>query len=115
MLGGASTGAFSGCSKSNAARPVRISAACVYTNDTYIPGAGYYHAPFYAFYPRPFNDYNPVTKQYYFGGQWGAAPYQSEINISSPSSWAASVAESMRSDVSRGGFGSSGGGYGVWG
>lgn len=101
------------CGKSGS-RPVRITAESVYPNDYFVPGAGYYHAPFHAFFARPYNDYNPATGHYYYGGEWGAGPYESVINVSSPTSWAAATAESMRSDVSRGGFGQSSHGYGVW-
>jgi len=114
LLGGASAGAFSGCAQSGAARPVRISSECVYINDYFIPGAGYYHAPFRRFYPHRYNSYDSNLKMYYFGGQWGLYPFQSPINISSPTDEAASLAEASRIDVVRGGFGSTSGGFSAW-
>jgi hypothetical protein len=114
LLGGASAGAFSGCSESDAARPVRISSQCVYVNDYYVPGAGYYHAPFRRFYPFRYNSYDTRAKLYYFGGQWGRSPFQSPINISSPFEDAARLAEASRTDVVRGGFGGTSGGFYVW-
>lgn len=110
LLGGASAGALAGCSRSTPI--VRISPDCVYVNDYHVPGAGYYHAPFHAFFPHPYNYFNPTTHLYYFGGQWGPAPYQSAINISAPTAAAATFAQNTRTDIIRGGFGTySGGGY----
>lgn len=85
-----------------------------YTNDYHIPGAGYYHAPFRAFYPQPYNHYDPVRRQYFYGGQWGAEPHRSIVNISAPTADAARTAQSMRSDapapvVRRSGFGGTSG------
>lgn len=114
LLGGASTAAFSGCLQSVAGEPVRISTQCVYVNDYFVPGAGYYHAPFRQFYPFPYNSYDSRTKMYYFGGKWGFYPNQSVINISSPTEGAAKLAEASRTDIVRGGFGTSSGGYSVW-
>jgi len=111
LLGGASAGAFSGCSESALGRPVRISSQSVYVNDHYVPGAGYYHAPFRRFYPYPYNSYDPRLRMYYSGGQWGPAPFQSVVNISSPTEDAARLAEASRTDIVRGGFGSSSGGF----
>jgi hypothetical protein len=103
LAGGVAAGALSGC-----ARPTRISADSVYPNDYHVPGAGYYHAPFRAFYPQPYNAANPALNQYYYGGQWGPGPHQSIINVSAPTAEAAAKAEAARTDVTRGGFGSTG-------
>jgi uncharacterized protein YgiB involved in biofilm formation len=54
-----------------------------------------------------YNHYDPATRRYYQGGQWAAEPYQSITNISAPTAQAAAFAESRRTDVQRGGFGSS--------
>lgn len=122
ILIGVSTGALAGCGQNPA-----ITSDNAYTNNYYVPGVGYYHAPFRAWYPLPYNDFNPGTARYYFGGEWGAWPFQSITNISSPTYDAATLAEQTRTDISRGGFGSyhsgyyggggySGGGYhGGWG
>jgi len=114
LLGGASAGAFSGCSESGIGRPVRISSQCVYMNDYYVPGVGFYHAPFHRFYAYRYNSYDPRMKMYYYGGQWALFPHQSPINISSPTEDAAKLAEASRTDVVRGGFGSSSGGFSTW-
>jgi hypothetical protein len=114
LLGGASAGAFLGCSESGVGRPVRISSQCVYVNDYYVRGAGYYHAPFHRFYPFRYNSYEPRVKMFFFGGQWGPQPFQSPINISSPTEDAARLAEASRTDIVRGGFGWSSGGFSTW-
>jgi hypothetical protein len=88
-----------------------LSAANVYANNDYVPGAGYYHAPFCAWFPLPYNHFDPAKKRYFYGGQWGPSPCRSITNISSPSAPAAARAEAMRTDVTRGGFGCTSGGY----
>lgn len=114
LLGGFSAGAIAA---SAAAAEARITPESHYTNDYFIRGAGYYHAPFHGFYPRPYNDYDPARKMYFYGGEWGAAPHRSIVNISAPTAEAARAAESLRSDlpmvpyVQRGGFGSTGGSH----
>ena len=106
FLGSLSAGAFTGCdSKPN------ISVANVYTNDFYVPGAGYYHAPFRGWFIKPYNFYDPQNQLYFYGGQWGKTPFESITNASPPTSEAVSFAEAHRHDISRGGFGSS---YGVY-
>jgi hypothetical protein len=103
LAGGAAAGALAGC-----ARPLRVSHDDVYPNDYQVPGVGYYHAPFHAFYPLPYNSRNQAHGQYYYGGQWGPAPHQSIVNISAPTVEAATKAEAVRTDITRGGFGSTG-------
>lgn len=111
LAGGLAAGALTACGP----KPVRISPDNVYPNDYQVPGAGYYHAPFHAFFPQPYNYYDAARKQYYFGGQWAPAPNQSIINLSSPTPSAASVAEATRTDITRGGFGGSSGSFGGYG
>lgn len=105
FLGGIATGAVTGCGSGSSDEP-RITPASVYVNDHHIPGAGYYHAPFHAFFPKPYNFYDASTHQYYHGGQWSLAPYQSVINVSAPTSDAALLAQRAREAVQRQGFGS---------
>ena len=104
LIGGLSAGALTSCGPDN--RPP-VSASSVYTNNYFVPGVGYYHAPFRAFYPIPYNHYEPGNQKYFFGGQWGDAPHQSITNISAPPPEIAEQAEAQRTDISRGGFGSS--------
>jgi hypothetical protein len=105
LVGTVATGAFHACVPSDQADAV--STSNVYANDSYIAGAGYYHAPFRAWYPMPYNSYDAGRKMYYYGGRWAPAPYESVVNLSSPTAEAVRQEEATRSNVTRGGFGSS--------
>ena len=113
LLGGLSVGALTGCEQKPAISPENV-----YTNNFYIPGAGYYHAPFRNWYSLPYNHFDTQKNLYFYGGQWGAQPFESITNISSPTPQAAQSAQNSRTDISRGGFGGfssghySGGGWG---
>ena len=106
LIGGLSAGALGGCSPSGN-RPPPVSLEAVYTNDYYVPGVGYYHAPYRAWFPYPYNHFDPQRRLYYHGGQWAPAPHASITNISAPTAASAQQAEATRTDVTRGGFGSS--------
>jgi hypothetical protein len=62
----------------------QLSTAQTYSNNDYIPGVGYYHAPFFGWYPFPYNHYDP-TRGYYAGGLWQAAPFVLAMMSSRPS------------------------------
>ena len=113
LVGGLSAGALGGCTPS-ANRPPAISSANYYTNNYYVPGVGYYHAPYRAWYGLPYNHYDPQTQRYFHGGQWAAVPHQSITNISEPTPAAAQQAQTQRTDVPRGGFGSTSRGFSTW-
>ena len=68
----------------------------VLTNNTYVPGYGYYHAPYHSFYPHPYNLFIP-GRGYYHGGSYSQEPQRSGISASAPSGNAARGS-------SRGGF-----------
>lgn len=104
LIGGLSSCAVTACGPSSRSGP--ITAGNVYTNNQYVPGAGYYHAPFRAWFPRPYNELDPRTRRYFYGGQWGPAPHESVTNISRPTGAAAAQAQAQRTDVRRSGFGS---------
>lgn len=118
LLGGLSTAVFTGCSSKPS-----VSTQNVYTNNFYVPGAGYYHAPFRGWYTLPYNHFDAQKNLYFYGGKWGLQPFQSITNISSPTAEAVQLAENLRTDVTRGGFGGfaggfyggSGGHFGSWG
>jgi len=110
LIGGFAAGALAGCDQKSA-----VTADNVYTNNFYVPGVGFYHAPFRAWYPLPYNHFDSQKQLYFYGGQWGAAPFASITNISAPTAQAAQNAEASRTDITRGGFGSSSGHYGGWG
>lgn len=115
LLGGVSLGAVSACAPGTVVKEPHVTADSVYENDHFIPGAGYYHAPFRGFYARPYNAYDQLSRKYYYGGTWHDAQHRSAVNMSSPTSAAATLAERARTDIPRGGFGSTstgrGGGY----
>lgn len=113
LIGGISAGALTSCGPGDIAR-APVSAQSVYTNNFFVPGAGYYHAPFRAFYPMPYNHFDPQTKRYYYGGQWALTPCQSITNISPPTVQVAQAAQAQRTDIPRGGFGSSSRSHHVW-
>jgi len=92
------------------------------TNNTYVSGLGYYHAPYHDWFPYPYNYYRPGYG-FFHGGLYSPAPFVSDVAASAPPSPAAfrtggggvSHAGSAGSDafghssgISRGGFGSIG-------
>jgi hypothetical protein len=84
-----------------------LSANNTYTNNQYVHGVGYYHAPYHAWFPIPFNTYQ-AGRGYYHGGTWTPAPNTSAVMASRPSPQVAAQAQAAhRGAVSRGGFGSS--------
>ena len=113
LIGGLTAGALTSCGPTSAPKSP-ITADRVYTNNAYVAGVGYYHAPFRAWYSLPYNHFDPQTQRYFYGGQWGAAPCQSITNISAPPSAVAQQAEAQRTDVPRGGFGSTSRSSHVW-
>lgn len=113
LVGGLSAGALTSCNRESPPIPI-VSAANVYTNNYHVPGVGYYHAPFRAWYPTRYNEFNAQTGQYFYGGAWHPAPHESITNLSSPDFAAAQQAESTRTDISRGGFGRTSGYNHIW-
>jgi hypothetical protein len=109
LLGGLSTGALTGCGPGSQKPP--ISGENVYTNNFFVAGVGYYHAPFRAWFALPYNFFDAPNRRYFFGGQWGASPHECITNISEPLPEAAQQAEARRADVSRGGFGGTSHGF----
>jgi hypothetical protein len=107
FAGGLAAGALAGCGPEVA----KVSEPAVYPNNHQIPGAGFYHAPFRAFFPRRYNEYDAARKMYYYGGTWNAAPHTSIVNVSAPTAQAVQAAQAARSDITRGGFGRTGTNY----
>jgi hypothetical protein len=102
LIGGLTAGAVTSCGPGQKAP---VSAESVYTNNYYVPGVGYYHAPFRAWYALPYNHFDPQNQRYFYGGQWALSPHQTVTNISSPTPEVARQAEAQRTDIPRGGFG----------
>ena len=113
LIGSLTAGALTNCGPTSA-QPPPIAADRFYTNNFYVAGVGYYHAPFRAWYALPYNHFDPQTRRYFFGGRWGAVPFQSITNISAPPATVAQQAQAQRTDVPRGGFGSTSRSSHVW-
>ncbi|MSU63975.1 MAG: hypothetical protein EXS31_16545 [Pedosphaera sp.] len=112
LIGGISAGTLTGCGPASE-RPA-ISSTSVYTNNFYVQGVGYYHAPFRAWYQMRYNHFDPQTQRYFFGGQWAASPHQSITNVSPPTAGSVQQASAQRTDVTRSGFGSSSRNHHIW-
>jgi hypothetical protein len=81
------------------------------TNNTYVAGQGYWHAPYRAWYPYPYDYYRPGFG-FFHGGLYSPAPEASPILASVPDPGAkfgprGGLAAGDRAGVARGGFGSS--------
>jgi hypothetical protein len=113
LVGGLSAGALGGCGPS-ANQGGTAGTGPVYTNNSYLPGVGYFHAPFRSWYAHPYNHFDPQTQRYFYGGQWGASPHRSITNLSEPTAEAARLAQAQRTDVQRSGFGSTARHYPVY-
>ena len=86
-----------------------------FTNDHYLAYAGFYHAPYRAWFPLRYNHYDAQQQMYFLGGQWTQQPHQSITNISAPSPEALAAAQAAQprppvntssTTTSHGGFGS---------
>ena len=112
LIGGLSAAAVTGCDPGSG-NPPPLTAENVYTNNFYVPGVGYYHAPFRAWYSLPYNHFDPQTQRYFYGGQWSQNACQTITNISAPPVQVAQQAEAQRTDIQRGGFGGTSGFYAI--
>lgn len=61
-----------------------VEANRTYQNNEFVPGAGYYHAPYHSWFPFPFNHHDPA-RGYFAGGLWHAAPFAADLLSSRPS------------------------------
>lgn len=113
LIGGLSAGALTGCGPDSLQHPP-VSTENVYTNNFYVPGAGYYHAPFRGWYAFPYNHYDGRLHRYFYGGQWGPSPHQSITNLSAPTPEMVAQAQAQRTDIPRGGFGSTSRHHSIW-
>lgn len=112
LIGGISAGVATGCGPGN--QPPVISAQNVYTNNYHVPGVGYYHAPYRAFFPFPYNHFDTASQRYFYGGQWSRVPALNITNLSAPTSDVAALAEAQHTDIPRSGFGSSSRSHSIW-
>ena len=91
--------------------PPDVTSDNVYTNNHYVSGAGYYHAPYQAWYPRPYNYYVP-GRGYYHGGSWTPGPATHTTTASRPTSQAAQLASAQHHNATRSRWGTTRGGFG---
>jgi hypothetical protein len=77
-----------------------------YTNNHYVASRGYYHAPYRAWFPFPYNYYDSARRTYYHGGNYTTDPHVSNVTASQPTARRA-TSSSHSSSVHRGGFSSS--------
>lgn len=89
-----SESSFSGTPLTAEAVPDMVAPEVEYTNDFEVPGAGFYHAPYHAWFPRKWNDYDP-TQGYFHGGTWSPQPEVSQIVQSKPTTQAAFAANAL--------------------
>lgn len=113
LIGTLSAGAMSGCGPADYSRSP-ITTDNVYTNNYFVPGSGYYHAPFRAWYPLPYNHFDPQTRRYFYGGQWFSTPCVNITNISAPTPTVAQAVQAQRTDIPRQGFGSTSRRHSTW-
>lgn len=115
LVGGLSTAALAGGTSETQAQPTRAYAlqGNAFTNDHYLSYAGYYHAPYRAWFVHRYNHFDPQQKKYFHGGLWSEQPHQSFTNISTPLPDAVAVAVANQpkppvqsSTTHRSGFGS---------
>ena len=78
--------------------PMPLSPDRTYANNDFVPGVGYYHAPYHAWYPFPFNYHDPA-RGYYAGGLWQLAPWALLAMRSQPTS--AAVAKALAAQHQR--------------
>ncbi|MBI3415313.1 MAG: hypothetical protein HY043_08340 [Verrucomicrobia bacterium] len=125
LSGALASGALAGCSRAPDGWDFEPSVSQVstdntYTNNHYVHGYGYYHAPYRGWYPHPFNYYLP-GRGYFHGGNWTPAPFETSTTASRPAadsvqrvnastrvasrSQSSTPSSSRGSWISRGGFG----------
>lgn len=58
--------------ESNEETPPTVNTETSYPNNHFLPGAGYYHAPYHAWFPLPFNHHDSA-RGWFRGGSWRGA------------------------------------------
>lgn len=66
-----------------------VSSGSSYSNNHYVPGVGYYHAPFRNWFPFRYNDHDS-SRGYFYNGGWHNSPHTSGIASSIPDAGAVS-------------------------
>lgn len=97
ILSGALTTLPMGCSRApRDLPPVELSTENTYTNNHYVPGAGYYHAHYGSWFPYPYNHHDPA-RGYFAGGSWSPEAHTSALTASKPASGAVANAQAAHS------------------
>lgn len=58
--------------------PPKVNENTSYAMNHFLPGAGYYHAPFGGWFPLPFNTHDPA-RGWFRGGQWRATAQEDDV------------------------------------
>ena len=77
--------------------------ATVLTNNTYVAGRGFYHAPYFGFFPYSYNSHLP-GRGYYHGGSFSPEPPQSTLTASPPGRMHHAMKQAREAETQRGGF-----------
>lgn len=72
-----------------------VAADRTYQNNEFVPGVGYYHAPYHSWFPFPFNHHDP-SRGYFAGGLWQAVPFAAGVLSSRPNAGAVTSALSAQ-------------------
>lgn len=75
--------------------PKPVAADRDYNNNDFTPGVGYYHAPYHAWYPYPYNHYDPA-RGYFAGGLWHTVPLVVAMMNSRPNADAVLAAQRLQ-------------------
>lgn len=108
LTGAVAGAALTGCGPSYGPP---VSADNTYTNNHFVHGAGYYHAPYSRWYPFPYNHY-VAGQGYYHGGRWSPAAETPSTTASRPTREGAQLAESLRTTAQRSSGGTARRGFG---
>ena len=112
LIGTVAGTTLTGCDSDPVPEHTHLSADNTYTNNHYVHGAGYYHAPYGAWFPYSYNSFTP-GRGYFHGGQWNSAPDSTPLQASRPAIEAVRTAQALHdntphpSTTRRSGFGSS--------
>lgn len=106
LTGTVAAAALAGCGPFDDSPP--ISADQTYTNNHYVNGVGYYHAPYSRWYPFPYN-HHIAGQGYYYGGRWSPQPETPSTTASRPAADAARLAQTQRAASTRSRFSGGGG------
>ena len=112
LTGTVASASLMGCGSDTDPERTELSPGQTYTNNHFVRGAGYYHAPYGAWFPFAYNSFL-AGRGYFHGGQWSAQPNIAATEASRPAPDAVRNAQTLHdntvrsSTTRRSGFGSS--------